>query len=111
MKKTWLFLLIVILLAACSPAQTESAPDTVTEAVEESTRTPVPLPADTELPAAETDVPAAADDSPMDGCTLQSVLQAPSATEVSRFAPAGPDDWQLGPETAATTIIEYGDFQ
>jgi len=45
----------------------------------------------------------------MAGCTLISSLNA--ATEPSLYPSVSASDWMLGPETAAMTIIEYGDFQ
>jgi len=33
------------------------------------------------------------------------------AEQESLFLPITEDDWVIGPETAAVTLIEYGDFQ
>jgi hypothetical protein len=43
-------------------------------------------------------------------CTLVSSLPDPPQEYAEVFA-VTPDDWVLGPEDAAITIIEYGDFQ
>lgn len=45
----------------------------------------------------------------MAGCTMISSLNA--VTEPSLYPPVSANDWTVGPETAAMTIIEYGDFQ
>lgn len=44
-------------------------------------------------------------------CTVVSQSPTPGATEQSLFPPVGDSDWSVGPDTAAVTIIEYGDFQ
>ncbi len=47
----------------------------------------------------------------MDGCTLQRDLGLSDSEEESLFPPVTGEDWRSGPDEAATTIIEYGDFQ
>jgi hypothetical protein len=47
---------------------------------------------------------------PTSECTLVSSLPEPSAEYADIFA-VREDDWAFGPEDAAVTIIEYGDFQ
>lgn len=76
----------------------------------ESTVTPVSSEAPPE-PETATASPDPSVQTVMEGCTLQTLLAPPNATEVSRFPAPGPDDWQIGPEAAAVTIVEYGDFQ
>ena len=44
-------------------------------------------------------------------CTVVSQSPTPGATEQSIFPPVSDSDWTIGPDTAAVTIIEYGDFQ
>ncbi len=106
MKKTLLFLLLGLILAACAmPVETELPATAVPES-----DTPTPgFPPLVET-AATVDAEEAVE-APMAGCTLQTILEPPSATEVSRFPAVSPEEWQAGPEDAATTIVEYGDFQ
>ena len=77
-----------LLLAAC--AQATAAP----------TLTPAPAPSQTPAPPTATASPAGPSPTP-----------APTATQPSLFAPVTEADWQLGPKTAAATILVYDDFQ
>ena len=47
---------------------------------------------------------------PASECTLVSSLPEPSPEYVDIFS-VKDDDWTIGPDDAAVTIIEYGDFQ
>jgi hypothetical protein len=49
-------------------------------------------------------------DYPVSECTLVSSLPDPSQEYAELFV-VTEDDWVIGPEDAAVTIIEYGDFQ
>jgi hypothetical protein len=49
-------------------------------------------------------------DYPVSECTLVSSLPDPSQEYANIFS-VTKDDWIIGPEDAAVTIIEYGDFQ
>ena len=44
-------------------------------------------------------------------CTVASSQPAPDSTEQSLFPAVSEKDWSQGPDTAAVTFIEYGDFQ
>ena len=48
---------------------------------------------------------------PMPGCTVVSQRPGPDPTVESLFPAVSDADWKSGPETAAVTIVEYGDFQ
>lgn len=45
------------------------------------------------------------------GCTVVSKQFSPEPTQPSIFPAVSAADWSVGPETAAVTLIEYGDFQ
>jgi hypothetical protein len=101
-------LMLPILITACggeSPTPTEQA--TVTETVTQppATATEAPVTPTEESPEAETvSGPFGSE------CVLASSVPEPPAEFVERFGPKE-DDWSIGPEDAAVTIIEYGDFQ
>ncbi len=44
------------------------------------------------------------------GCTVVSRNPAPGPTQESRFPAVNAKDWQIGPEDARVTIVEYSDF-
>ncbi|HUF39292.1 MAG TPA: peptidylprolyl isomerase [Anaerolineales bacterium] len=112
MRKLALMIFAAWVLGACSPA----APSpTATPTAEQSLSTPV-LPATTgpaEIAGRSpgTELSTAIDGPPMSGCTLQSLLREADEEEVSLFPPVTETDWRSGPDTAATTIVEYADFQ
>ena len=113
-KIYWITLILSLILAACGtttltpePMVLEpslAAPTNTSQPIAEPT-TPVDQPADsaTELPTAV--------ETTMDGCTLQTALQPSAESANSRFPAVTESDWQIGPADAATTIVEYGDFQ
>lgn len=87
MRKLWLNIVIaaVMLLSACSQA----AP-----------ATPTPFAVATQNPnAVEME------------CTLVSADPTPGPTEASLFPPVTAEDWVLGNENAAMTVLVYSDFQ
>jgi cyclophilin family peptidyl-prolyl cis-trans isomerase/protein-disulfide isomerase len=47
----------------------------------------------------------------MPGCTLQTLIREAEEAEASLFPPVTGADWRGGPDSAATTIVEYADFQ
>lgn len=106
-------ILLTIILTACQssvPAVTEVP----TEAeIIENTQAPT----DTAVHTEEAQETAASteqvevSDAPPPGCTVISPQPTPGPTERSLFPPAGEDDWIVGPDDAAITITEYGDFQ
>lgn len=109
-----ILLFLAVLLTACgAPAETTGSVPIPLETAAETAAPTDSLTATVEsTPTAALSIATSAPvDISMDGCTLQTLLAPPSATEVSRFPVPGVDDWQTGLETAAVTIIEYGDFQ
>ena len=119
--KTNLFVILLILtlflLAACGPAgetpvsedstpQAESQP--TEPAIEEVTPTETEA-VPTEPAASETGGGSSAADPQME-CTLVSDQPDVPAELVAIFG-VTEDDWVKGPQTAAVTIVEYGDFQ
>lgn len=101
-------LMLPILIIACggeSPTPTEQA--TVTETVTQPPATPTEAPATptTDSPQVETSSGPFGSE-----CVLASSVPEPPAEFIERFGPQE-DDWSIGPEDAAVTIIEYGDFQ
>ncbi len=117
MKKIVLPLLIflTLLLTACqtgAPAGTaEPAPaDALAPTVTDTALAPTITPPAISTPAGTDFIPEISGQ-PMDGCTVQTLIRDPNATETSLFRPVTDTDWVTGPEDAAVTIIEYGDFQ
>lgn len=116
------FLLILMLfLAACAatgPAPENQEPaETKTEATtetEESSDTAEPAASETES-ADETDMIEPAEESePQEEVAVASgpaTCEPVIIPENEQISPPTEDDWSQGPETAAVTIIEYGDFQ
>lgn len=106
-------ILFTLILAACqssTPVATEITSETETV---QNTAAPTHTIVNTEIPR-ETEPPTeevASTDSPPPGCTVISPKPTPGPTQQSLFPPAGEEDWITGPNDAAITIIEYGDFQ
>ena len=79
-------------LVACTPAKTPTPAAT-------PTASPQPIPTQ---PTQATSA----------GCRVESsLIPTPDATQVAQYPLPGPGDWSKGPENAALTFIEYGDYQ
>jgi len=91
---------------ACSGAvevATDIIPDTPSPTITELPPTQTPK-------AVEIDPPEGSLDEPISECTLVSSLpELPH--EYAEISKITEDDWAVGPEDAAVTLIEYGDFQ
>lgn len=105
MKKNWLFLVLVAMLAltACKPKSviTSSAPQpTATSAVEAAVPTP------TDAVIVSSSIPSI--------CTVTTLFATPEPTEaavLSLFDPISAEDHRLGELDAKVTFLEYSDFQ
>jgi hypothetical protein len=112
MTKRYLALLLTMfLLAACS-GQEQAL---VTEApLQEAETQPTETAAATEAEPTETEAAASGKVGTASGvqmeCTLVSDQPDAPAEYVAIFG-VTEDDWAIGPETAAVTFVEYGDFQ
>lgn len=112
--KHWFYgLILLVVLAACSPVVTQGDPS----AKPVLTETEVVLPSDTaEAPIEATKAPVDDDTPPTQAtglqseCTLVSSLPDPSQENAEVFS-VRQDDWVLGSPDAAITLLEYGDFQ
>lgn len=126
-KSIYLFTLAIFLsLAACQSNGSGSATPTIDESATATVSVPIVNPPTLETPDT-TPVGTANQGSnegagnetfnpdmtgqPMPGCTLATLISKPNPTEVSLFKPVTDQDWAIGPEDAAVTIVEYGDFQ
>jgi hypothetical protein len=113
-----LFFVLIFALAACSPA---ASPSPVAEVAQEPTATVASTPTSESVPATPTQTtqletqaivktPVPLGD-PMPGCQTISFNPTPEPTLQALFPAPGPEDWKQGLDTAAVTIVEYGDFQ
>lgn len=124
MRKTPAFLvfLLFLSLAACS-SPTSDTPEVTLEPlvtsedasselnVETSPTLPTTSPTQTDSPEEDSTTEALLGGESMGGCTLASIFPEANPTEQSLFPAPDENDWSKGPETAAVTIVEYGDFQ
>ena len=90
-RLAWLAAIGVLMVAACSPPPTATPEPTVPEATAAPTATSQPLPTQATGPIAPTSTP-----------------ELPAREQIVQPQPG---DWVRGPETAAVTLIEWGDFQ
>jgi len=115
MKKRLLIfaLLLTFLLAACGGVETSQGvtptsppPESTAETVDPGTD---PIATNEPIKVGESTVP-----EPMttlgNGCTLTS-SEPEASEEYALLFGVTENDWVKGPETAALTIVEYGDFQ
>ncbi len=106
-KRIWLILGgIGLVLAACQSGATPQA-----TAVSSPTTAPTEISAPVASPtsAIATETTPTSNEAPPAGCSV--VTRSIIPTGESPFPPATADDWQLGPQDATVTIIEYSDFQ
>lgn len=89
-KTSFLLFLLILALAACSPAQ--GVPPTA-------------------RPATSTAAPAVVAPKRQPGCTVVTRPSNSGPTQPSPLPAVGPEDWVKGPADASLTIIEYSDFQ
>lgn len=106
-KTIIVFLLLAVLLAAC---QGEKQAEPVEVEVVSPTKAPTAPPTATAKPEPTATTPPTTTAFTGSECTLVSSMPKPSAELESLFSPTE-DDWIKGPDTAAVTIVEYGDYQ
>jgi len=87
-----------ISLQATAPMNTEKPSEVLATAAPTATLEPAP-----------TDFQTSAE--PMPGCTVAGKMIEPNPTVTALFPAVSESDWVLGPNDAAATFIEYGDFQ
>lgn len=119
-------LLLAILSVGCGGTSTPtvaptSAPAVSAENTPASTNSQPQAPAATQADSGSTAPisgaldpfePVSNDGTPIEGCTLSSVLPPPDPAATSRFPPVSEnDDWIRGPSNATVTVVEYSDFQ
>lgn len=113
-KKSIGWLIGVILLVGCggAPDITGSTP-LPTPTLASVTASPLPTPSEQEGKAQLTTEALENQGLPPvpPGCTVVSKQFSPEPTQPSIFPAVSAADWSVGPETAAVTLIEYGDFQ
>ena len=88
----WLVAIVVLLAIACSPQSSSTPTTTAPDTLAAPTATSPPLPSAEAGPTTPTVAPP----------------EQPAREQVVQIQPG---DWVRGPETAAVTFIEWGDFQ
>lgn len=111
-----LFILLAMILAGCqgytpTPTQAISGESAVDTPGANQPPTAAPATPTKSLAGIATADTSASSSTTTMGCTVQSPFPTPGPTEQSLFPPAGETDWVSGPNSAAITFIEYGDFQ
>ena len=109
-----LLVLILLLLSACSPAEQVSTAETPTP-IAESQPTVTVAKVEEPTKALPTETAASAPGGVSKGkvemeCTLVSDQPDVPAEYVAIFG-VKENDWVIGPDNAAVTFVEYGDFQ
>lgn len=122
LSKIWLGVLALMLLVSACAGKASTVPEMATVTPAEPAAAATELPAQelqptrtaqataTPFPATPTTELVAMPPVPS-GCTVVTQQFSPEPTEQSIFPPVTSADWMIGPETAAVTLIEYGDFQ
>ena len=114
MQKRFVPLLLVLafLLAACggeTPTQVEEAPAQEAVTAPKATHPQPPAPTETAVQVfTEAEEPEPVE--LVSECTLVSSPMSPESQYAELFA-VTEDDWVFGPDDAALTIVEYGDYQ
>lgn len=115
MKKAIILLIITaVLLAGCNtyptlPPEGTKATSTLLPATAVPTDTP--LPTATVIPTSTLQPTVAITPSGPASCQVVPVVPTIDPTAAAMFPSVNKDDWSKGSDTAAITIIEYGDFQ
>ena len=100
--KRWIFfvlLLAAFVLSACAKQSQPTETSEVTAQVESTA--PVSEVNQNTEPAQQKEA----------SCTVRTAQPTPNPTEQALLPPPGEDDWQVGPDNAYITLIEYGDYQ
>lgn len=109
-------LMLLVFLVACQPSETELPTESTTETsvepdIQSSDTPPQPTsPAVSPTPSSAPPEDQATQQAQAN-CTVVSRQPTPGPTEQSLIPPVSDTDWVHGPEDAAVTFIEYGDFQ
>lgn len=106
-----MFFIVALVLTACGgTSETEVAPTVVEE--ELATIAPQETPSPTPTSQAVTTEDGGEPDSAAEpSCVPNAPKPTPSAEAIELFGPDPETDWIKGPQNAAVTILEYGDFQ
>lgn len=114
MSKHLIILLVVLslLLAACASTASDTSTETTEVATEVTGDEEITSTAVSTIPAVSpTPNTSAGEESSDANCTVVSRQPTPGPTEQALVPPASSEDWSHGPDDAAVTFIEYGDFQ
>lgn len=110
-----LLILTVLLLAACSSEQQTAVSETATPEIEEEPPAVEPTEVTpTEIEPTEATVSEPGGNVAAAGVQMECTLvsdQPDTPAEFVEIFSVKEDDWVKGPETAAVTFVEYGDFQ
>jgi len=105
-KYIGMFLGLILGLSACTgTSEVEVVPE-VAEAEEVMTATPAEAPSPPTATQVEQPTPTREAT-----CVPNDPKPSPSSEIVEIFSPDLEEDWIKGPENAAVTLVEYGDFQ
>lgn len=113
LKKTIVLLVFLsVFVVACAGSATETPAERGIETLEEPVdSTPVSTAVSTIPAASPSPGSTMATEQADANCTVVSRQPTPGPTEQSLVPPVSDDDWTHGPDDAAVTFIEYGDFQ